>query len=248
MKFSDIFKKGYGAPAPSDLIEGGLGIDVVNKKAYSKATDGSIFQLGLTPAEVDAITASITANASNLQDYIDAQALIYPLLDAASANKVLKVHATEARYELVDYSTFLVDKETNQTINGIKTFGSFPITPSSAPDADYKVANKKYVDDASAGGDIGVGQTWQDLTASRSSGVTYTNTTGKPIMVMVRAYRLGNAYVRAQLSVDGVVVGLNRNYMPYSDGNIYASAIAIVPDGSTYIASTEGTMYWSELR
>ncbi len=30
---------------------------------------------------------------------------------------------------------------------------------------------------------IGIGQTWQDLTASRTIGVTYTNTTGKPIFV-----------------------------------------------------------------
>ena len=31
---------------------------------------------------------------------------------------------------------------------GILTFSVFPITPSSAPDADYEVANKKYVDDS----------------------------------------------------------------------------------------------------
>ncbi|MGC9315076.1 MAG: beta strand repeat-containing protein, partial [bacterium] len=35
-----------------------------------------------------------------------------------------------------------------QTIAGIKTFSSFPITPSLAPTTDYQVANKKYVDDA----------------------------------------------------------------------------------------------------
>ena len=35
----------------------------------------------------------------------------------------------------------------DQTIAGIKTFTSFPITPSSAPTTDYQVANKKYVDD-----------------------------------------------------------------------------------------------------
>ena len=34
-----------------------------------------------------------------------------------------------------------------QTINGVKTFGSFPVTPSLAPSTDYQVANKKYVDD-----------------------------------------------------------------------------------------------------
>lgn len=38
-----------------------------------------------------------------------------------------------------------------QTINGIKTFGSFPVTPSSAPTNDYQVANKKYVDDNTMG-------------------------------------------------------------------------------------------------
>jgi hypothetical protein len=31
---------------------------------------------------------------------------------------------------------------------GILTFSVFPVTPSAAPDADYEVANKKYVDDA----------------------------------------------------------------------------------------------------
>lgn len=34
-----------------------------------------------------------------------------------------------------------------QTIAGVKTFSSFPVTPSSAPTTDYQIANKKYVDD-----------------------------------------------------------------------------------------------------
>ena len=37
-----------------------------------------------------------------------------------------------------------------QTIAGVKTFSSFPVTPSSAPSANYEVANKKYVDDSIA--------------------------------------------------------------------------------------------------
>ena len=39
----------------------------------------------------------------------------------------------------------------DQTFVGIKTFGSFPITPSSAPTTDFQVANKKYVDDSAGG-------------------------------------------------------------------------------------------------
>jgi len=40
----------------------------------------------------------------------------------------------------------------NQTVAGVKTFSSFPVTPSAAPTTDYEVANKKYVDDTSGGG------------------------------------------------------------------------------------------------
>lgn len=36
----------------------------------------------------------------------------------------------------------------DQTVAGIKTFSSFPVTPSSAPTTDYQVANKLYADTA----------------------------------------------------------------------------------------------------
>jgi hypothetical protein len=35
----------------------------------------------------------------------------------------------------------------DQTVAGVKTFTSFPVTPSEAPTTDYQVSNKKYVDD-----------------------------------------------------------------------------------------------------
>lgn len=46
-----------------------------------------------------------------------------------------------------------VMKTGNETVAGVKTFSSFPVSPSSAPTTDYQLANKKYVDDAiTAGG------------------------------------------------------------------------------------------------
>ncbi len=39
--------------------------------------------------------------------------------------------------------------------------------------------------------EIGVGQTWQDVTSSRASGVTYTNSTGKPITAVVNTRDAG---------------------------------------------------------
>lgn len=87
----------------------------------------------------------------------------------------------------------------NQTVAGIKTFSSFPVTPSAAPTANYEVANKKYVDDSTSGVGIpeapedgyiygrkdadweavdGIGfdsfQTEEGLTYTRTSGGSYT--------------------------------------------------------------------------
>lgn len=39
----------------------------------------------------------------------------------------------------------------NQTIDGIKTFTSFPVSPSGYPADDFQMANKKYVDDNTGG-------------------------------------------------------------------------------------------------
>lgn len=51
---------------------------------------------------------------------------------------------------------------------GILTFNVFPVTPSAAPDADYEVANKKYVDDSVATVD-----TWAEVLAlGNTSGAT----------------------------------------------------------------------------
>ena len=48
----------------------------------------------------------------------------------------------------------LVHTSGTETINGVKTFGSFPVTPSSSPTTNYQIANKKYVDDATLGGNL----------------------------------------------------------------------------------------------
>lgn len=132
----------------------------------------------------------------------------------------------------------------NQTVEGIKTFSSFPVTPSAAPTADYQAANKKYVDD-SAGG-IGVGQTWQNVKNNRSWGTTYTNTTGKPIMISVAA-RGYNEDLNFGLSVDGVEqAALLDTY------DTEATLTAIVPNGSSYLANRGANdnviTLWSELR
>jgi hypothetical protein len=57
-----------------------------------------------------------------------------------------------------------------QTVNGIKTFGSFGITPSSAPTTNYQWANKKYVDDQAGGGGLSFGGSGADGALNITSG------------------------------------------------------------------------------
>ena len=54
----------------------------------------------------------------------------------------------------------------NETVAGVKTFGSFPVTPSSAPSSNYETANKKYVDDNAGGGASPWTRTGTDLTTT----------------------------------------------------------------------------------
>jgi hypothetical protein len=93
---------------------------------------------------------------------------------------------------------------------------------------------------------IGVGQTWQNVTASRAFSTTYTNSTGKPIMVSVNLYNGGgDPSSGIGLTVGGVLVG--NAYQP-GIANGYAQLSAIVPNGTTYSCTGTTLGTWLELR
>ena len=93
---------------------------------------------------------------------------------------------------------------------------------------------------------IGVNQTWQDVTASRVAGTTYTNTTGKPIVVVIQA--VSNSSWGWGISVGGVVVAWEQ---PSTNGYTH-TLVVIVPNGATYLNNASGSGYsinkWIELR
>ena len=92
---------------------------------------------------------------------------------------------------------------------------------------------------------IGVGQTWVDVTSSRSFGTTYTNSTGKPIMVSTTSYSTYNPSAAGY--VGGVLVAYSS---PNTNGgnNAYAGVTFIVPAGATYYVNGNNMQFWSELR
>lgn len=79
---------------------------------------------------------------------------------------------------------------------------------------------------------LGVGQTWQDVTSSRVSGITYTNTTGRPIQIYIMT---GTA--SSTLVINGVTLPTHGDSMPQ----------IIVPHASSY--RFDGVVLsWAELR
>ena len=94
--------------------------------------------------------------------------------------------------------------------------------------------------------EIGVGQTWQHVTASRALGVTYTNTSGKPIIVTINL--INTSYDGGlTLTVNGLSTFIN-----YNGNSINCNIVnsIIVPNNVTYSASTNGgvMLHWYELR
>lgn len=93
---------------------------------------------------------------------------------------------------------------------------------------------------------IGIGQTWQDVNASRVAGTTYTNTDGKPREVWIS---LGaESYILATYYIDNVARSvINTGGAGYSQS---AGIPFIVPNNSTYkiVVANGAINKWHELR
>lgn len=88
---------------------------------------------------------------------------------------------------------------------------------------------------------LGVGQTWQNVTASRAYGTTYTNTTGRPIFVFVQS-------TGASSSSTATVAG---EIAAAANTTSTASCVFfVVPAGATYVVTIAAASLqrWAELR
>jgi hypothetical protein len=93
---------------------------------------------------------------------------------------------------------------------------------------------------------LGVGQTWQDMTGSRAIGTTYTNSTGRPIYVLVSVSQNTSG-----IGINGSIAGLAINTHQDNGSGSTGPFFGIIPNGVTYVISTEPGKTlnsWLELR
>lgn len=101
---------------------------------------------------------------------------------------------------------------------------------------------------ATCSDEIGVGQTWQDVLATRAVNTRYTNSTSRPIQVIVELYSAsGSAGI--SLLTDNETLLLARAVLNSTSTNQCISAI--IPSGKNYYVSVGGGASlngWRELR
>lgn len=95
--------------------------------------------------------------------------------------------------------------------------------------------------------EIGVNQTWQDVTTSRLNNTNYPNTTGKPIFISCECAVTGTS-LQATLIIDGLEA---QGYIisGFTSNSVRQSVCGVIPDGSIYkVFTSGGILVWNELR
>ncbi len=88
----------------------------------------------------------------------------------------------------------------------------------------------------------GYGQTWQNISASRIGGTTYTNTSGRPISVIVGMTAQINTFLT--FTVNGISIPVNNSGSATATSG---SVSAVIPPGGTYSCNATPSV-WLELR
>jgi hypothetical protein len=92
---------------------------------------------------------------------------------------------------------------------------------------------------------IGVGQTWQNMIASRAAGTTYTNTTGRPIQIVVCA-TTATQFTIFEMDISGLSMLFGR--AAFSGSSDFSTITLTIPNDATYRLVTGSINNWLELR
>jgi len=194
------------------------------------ASKRQLYDLLTTQADLEALADEIETNFIRKNQ----------IVDNLTTNDSTKVASARTVKELQDNKLESTDlKDASATQKGVVKLNN--TLTSDAEDEAATAAQVKILNDQA----FGVGQTWQDVTGSRSSGTIYLNNTPRPILIKVSSNYTSSSNT-LYLYVNEVEVQKIRQD---ADGSVNAWADLIVPSGSSYrIVSSNGFLNWSELR
>ncbi len=196
--------------------------NLANRTVYLKARVDGLEAGTLIPAASETVAGKVElATAAEVQTGTDTARAVTPAGLAART-------ATETRAGVVELAT------TAEATTGTDTARA--VTPAGVAAA------------IAAGAGLGVGQTWQDVGASRVVNTVYQNTTGKPIQVMLYSAGVGGD---GAIQSHAISFGATSD-VPFSIGSSGHSEMSdtlqlVVPNGWYYKATDIGAV-WYELR
>lgn len=199
---------GTAAGLSSTLVvgSGGTGVTTLSGVAYGNGT--SAFTAATGAQIVAAIGSETVTNATN---------------------------ATTATTATTATSATNATNATN-VVSGGTIASNVTATTQASGTANTTVATTQFVFGATTNNCIGVNQIWRNVTSSRANNTTYTNSTGKPIMVSVNC-TTGNS--GATFYIDGYAVSTQGG-----DLNCSFTFTLIVFPGGTYKVSNSMNSWW----
>ena len=188
------------------------------------ASKRQLYDLLTTQTDLEALADEIETNFIRKSQIVDN-------LTTDDADKVASARTVKELQDKKLEETDLKDASTSQkgVVQLNNTLTSTSVTEALTA-AQGSVLNNKI---------IGVGQTWQNVISERSVGVTYTNTTGRPIQLNINSIGAGQIWF--------VLNGQNFAFLGQGASEGGGITPIILP-GDTYKLSTGSIQSWWELR
>lgn len=199
----------------------------------------------ITTTTTNLIDPTLYASQTEAEEGVNNTKVITPLSAKQAINKQVKEGFTSSgAIVLPGNATNALEAVPKQQMDAAIPSIASSATTQSGVSTTQTVSPKGLADSVLAGKT----QTWQSVTGSRSLGVTYTNSTGAPILVMVYLLGAGAGGPTAIGYVDGEL--RFQDARDAAGPGVATTVILFVQPGSTY--SVTGLNYtltrWSELR